>query len=90
MAARTVSRGAWVAVAAVAAVATYAIGAIIAYGDSARDPNVASFASVAMALLVIVSIIVSLVRRDSGLPVSLARLALLLGIVGIAVTLLVG
>ena len=84
------SRVPWIAAAAVGTVIAYVIGAVIAYGDSDRDPNVASFASVAMAVLVVIATVVAVTRKTSRLPVALSQLALALGVVGIAGTLLAG
>ncbi len=84
------SRAPWIAAAAVGTVITYFIGGLIAYGDSDRDPNAASFTSFAMAVLVLVSIAIAATRRQSSVPVTLALLALSLGVAGVTGTLLAG
>lgn len=86
------SRAPWIIAAAFATVATYAYGALIAYGDADRDPNIASFLSVVMALLVVVAVVATRLKRtaDSRLPVTLSVLALAAGAVGIAITALSG
>lgn len=84
------ARAPWMVAAAVATVIAYVIGAAIAYGDSDHDPNMASFASAAMAVLVVVSTVIAVTRRPSHVPVTLSQLALALGVVGVTDTVLAG
>ncbi len=84
------SRARWILAAVVGTAATYFIGGMIAYGDSDRDPNVASFASLAMAVLVVISIVIAAIRRQSAVPITVAALALGMGVVGVTITLLAG
>ena len=86
------SRAPWIIAAAFATMATYVYGAIIAYGDDARDPNIASFMSVVMVLLVVVALVMTMLKRsaESRLPVKLSVLALVAGVTGIIGTALSG
>ncbi len=81
------TRAPWILAGAAATVIAYVVGAVIAYGDSDRDPNLASFASLAMVVLVVISTVIAVTRRQSRTPVILSLLALAVGVVGVTVTL---